>query len=180
MWMNDAQRAIAALRPDAFPITETIVLKEGTKQEIPPSGLRMGSVVRNITMADAPGPTVRKTYIQVMDLDPDWHSAQAANTIQHWMDDPADPRSYYVYPPAAAGTKVEITYPAIPPTILLSEISTENISLPDEFIDAMVEWILFRAYSELNSSKFVGAAGTHLNQFATMVGATRQQAEAMA
>ena len=51
LWINDAQREIALLKPDASAINETITLADGTKQDIPSAGNRLLKVVRNMSAA---------------------------------------------------------------------------------------------------------------------------------
>lgn len=56
LWVNDAQREIALLKPDATATNTTVQLVTGTKQTIPSDGNRLLRVVRNMGM-------VTKTYI---------------------------------------------------------------------------------------------------------------------
>ena len=51
LWLNDAQREIALLKPDATAVNTTVTLVDGTKQTIPTDGNRLLSVVRNMTGA---------------------------------------------------------------------------------------------------------------------------------
>ena len=55
LWVNDAQREIALLKPDATATNATVALVEGTKQTIPDDGNRLLRVVRNMAM-------IEKTY----------------------------------------------------------------------------------------------------------------------
>lgn len=55
LWVNDAQREIALLKPDATATNTSSLLVAGTKQTIPDDGNRLLRVVRNMTM-------VTKTY----------------------------------------------------------------------------------------------------------------------
>ena len=55
LWVNDAQREIALLKPDATATNATVALSEGTKQTIPDDGNRLLRVVRNMAM-------IEKTY----------------------------------------------------------------------------------------------------------------------
>ena len=51
LWVNDAQREIALLKPDATATNETVTLATGTKQTIPTAGNRLLKVVRNMSAA---------------------------------------------------------------------------------------------------------------------------------
>lgn len=56
LWVNDAQREIALLKPDATAVNETVEMVTGTKQEIPAAGNRLLDVVRNMGM-------IQKTHV---------------------------------------------------------------------------------------------------------------------
>ena len=49
LWVNDAQREIALLKPDASAVNTTVTLAAGTKQEIPSAGNRLLKVIRNMS-----------------------------------------------------------------------------------------------------------------------------------
>ena len=51
LFINDAQREIALLKPDASAVNETVTLATGTKQSIPAAGNRLLRVVRNMSAA---------------------------------------------------------------------------------------------------------------------------------
>ena len=51
LWINDAQREIALLKPDASAKNETVTLVTGTKQTIPSGGNRLLRAVRNMSAA---------------------------------------------------------------------------------------------------------------------------------
>ena len=51
LFINDAQREIALLKPDATAVNTTVTLVAGTKQDIPAAGNRLLRVVRNMSAA---------------------------------------------------------------------------------------------------------------------------------
>jgi hypothetical protein len=53
LWVNDAQREIALLKPDASAKNVTVTLAVGTKQDIPSDGNRLLRVVRNMSAASS-------------------------------------------------------------------------------------------------------------------------------
>jgi hypothetical protein len=76
LWVNDAQREIALLKPDSSAKNVTITLDTGTKQDIPNDGNRLLRVVRNMSAAvDGVGKrSVRIVAREVLDAQtPDWH-----------------------------------------------------------------------------------------------------------
>jgi len=175
LFVNDAQREIALIKPDASAVNTTVTLATGTKQDIPSAGNRLLRVVRN--MSAASGGTgkrsVRLVSREILDAQtPDWHdptvSGDAAHTavIKHYIYDEQNPRNFYVYPGVAGNSYVEIIYSANPTTVAQSG----NLSIPDIFANAVTDYVLFRAYTK--DAEYAGnnqRATTHYNLFIASV-----------
>ena len=175
LFVNDAQREIALLKPDASAVNTTVTLATGTKQDIPSAGNRLLRVVRN--MSAASGGTgkrsVRLVSREILDAQtPDWHdptvSGDAALThvIKHYIYDEQNPRNFYVYPGVAGNSYVEIIYSANPTTVAQSG----NLSIPDIFANAVTDYVLFRAYTK--DAEYAGnnqRASTHYQLFINSV-----------
>lgn len=98
---------------------------------------------------------------------PGWHSETATAVVKHYVYDPRTPRIYYVYPPSTGTTQVEVVYDA-PPTALANASSV--ISVDDEYANALLEYVLFRAYSKDHQD--IGnaeRAGLHRQMFDTLI-----------
>lgn len=175
LFINDAQREIALLKPDASAVNTTITLATGTKQDIPTAGNRLLRVVRN--MSAASGGTgkraVRLVSREILDSQtPDWHdpsvSGDAAHTniVKHYVYDEQNPRNFYVYPGVSGSSHVEIVYSANPATVTQSG----DLSIPDIFANAVADYTLFRAYTK--DAEYAGnnqRASTHYNLFINSV-----------
>lgn len=175
LFVNDAQREVALLKPDASAVNATVTLATGTKQDIPTAGNRLLRVVRN--MSAASGGTgkrsVRLVSRDILDSQtPDWHdptvSGDAAHTniIKHYVYDEQNPRNFYVYPGVAGSAYVEIVYSANPTTVA----QNGNLSIPDIFANAVADYVLFRAYTK--DAEYAGnvqRASTHYNLFINSV-----------
>lgn len=168
-WINDGQRAIVVVRPDALASNTTVNLTTGTKQAIPADGIRLMDVVRNILANNDAGRVVRYVDREVLDShDPDWHKSTASVTVKQFVHDNRDPKNFYVYPPAAAGAKLEIVY-SKNPTDATTVGST--LSLPDIYQEPLLNYVLFRAYGK--DSEFSANAALsdkYLNIFQAMLG----------
>lgn len=153
LWVNDAQREIALLKPDASAKNVTVTLAAGTKQEIPSDGNRLLRVVRNMSAASSGvgKRAVRIVSREVLDAQtPDWHdplvTGDAAHVavVKHYIYDEQNPRNFYVYPgvAAAASSFVEIIYSANPVTVA----QNGNLDIPDIFANAVMNYVLYMAY----------------------------------
>ncbi|MGB2145960.1 MAG: DUF6682 family protein [Vibrio toranzoniae] len=175
LWVNDAQREIALLKPDASAANETVTLVAGTKQAIPDDGNRLLKVVRN--MSAASGGTgkrsVRLVNREVLDAQtPDWHDpdvggdAAHAAVVKHYLYDEANPRNFYVYPGVKGDAFLEIIYSANPSVV----DQDGNLSIPDIFANAVLNYVLYMAY--MKDAEFAGnnqRASTHYQLFTASV-----------
>jgi len=175
LWINDAQREIALLKPDASAKNTTITLVEGTKQDIPSDGNRLLRAVRN--MSAASGGTgkrsVRLVQREVLDAQtPDWHdplvSGDAAHTniVKHYIYDEQNPRNFYVYPGVSGDAYLEIIYSANPSTVAQGD----NLDIPDIYANAVMNYVLYMAY--MKDAEYAGnnqRAASHFQIFTTSV-----------
>lgn len=175
LWVNDAQREIALIKPDASATNETVTLVTGTKQSIPAGGNRLLQVVRNMSAASSGTGkrSVRLVGRAVLDgQSPDWHDPTVAgnaahtNIVKHYVYDEANPRNYYVYPGVAGNAYLEIIYSANPATVTL----TDNLSIPDVFANAIMNYVLYMSY--MKDAEYAGnqqRASSHYGLFTTSV-----------
>lgn len=156
-WINDAQKLIAMTRPDASVSNSTVTLAAGTKQTLPTSGFRLLDVVRNISATGAGGRAIRYVDREVMDSqDPFWHGSTEKDIIKHYIYDNRDPKNYYVYPPAVAGTKIEIMYSVSPAEVVYDGTNATTIAaslntvltVSDIYLEAVLNYVMYRAYSK--------------------------------
>lgn len=181
-YINDAQREIVNMKPEASATTANVQLVTGTKQTLPTGGLRLIKVTRN--MSDTSGGATGKRAIRIVDIDilntqePDWNdptvSGDAAHgtNVKHYVFDPDDPKKYYVYPGVSGSAYVEIVY-SKSPTDLSGTSST--IDVDDIFGNAIIDFVLFKAY--LKDSEYAGNAqrsSQHYQLFVNSLGAGTQ------
>jgi hypothetical protein len=151
--VNDAQRAIVVLKPDAGAINETMTLVDGTKQTIPTSGNRLLKVVRNMSSASGGtgGRSVRQVEVDVLDsMTPDWHDPASTgdsahgSQVKHYVYEENDPRSFYVYPGISGAAYLEVVYSGNPTTVVLGG----DISIPDIWANAITNYVMYMAYKK--------------------------------
>lgn len=175
LWINDAQREIALLKPDASARNETITLAAGTKQSIPAAGNRLLKAVRNMSAASQ---GTGKRSVRLVDAEvlngqtPDWHdpavSGDAAHTniVKHYIYEESNPRNFYVYPGVQGDAYLEIVYSANPSTVTQSG----DLSIPDIFANAVMNYVMYMAY--MKDAEYAGnqeRASSHYNLFLTSV-----------
>jgi len=176
-YINDAQREITNVQPGATALHANVQLVTGTKQAIPSDGLKLISVIRNMSDASGGatgGRAIRLVSWDILDTqDPDWHDptvtgdATHGTTPKHFLVDENDPLNYYIYPGIAGNAYVEIVY-SQRPTDLANTSAT--IAVPDNYSNAIIDYTLFRAFSK--DAEFAGnaqRAATHYQLFSVSV-----------
>ena len=173
VWLNDAQKEIALLKPDATAVCTTVTLTTGTKQTVPGDANRLLRVVRNMSAASGGngGRAVRLVARDVLDTQtPTWHdpavTGEAAHTniIKNYVYDEQNPKNYYVFPGVSGNAYIEIVYSQNPATIAAGA----NIGVDDMFANAVMNYILYMAY--MKESEMAGnaqRASSHYNLFVT-------------
>lgn len=151
-YLNDGQREILMYRPDALSTTVTLTLVAGARQTLPSTAAKLIDVVRNSADTSTKR-SIRIVNRQLLDSQvPDWHIATSSVNIVHYMYDTAEPRVYYVYPPATTLARVDAVVAQYPTAI--SEPSsgttysavTGDISAPDILANALTDYVIARAF----------------------------------
>lgn len=148
-WLNEGQREVVMLKPDAYSTTESVALEAGTKQMLPAAGTMLLDIIRNmgLTPGTTPGTACRLTRRRVLDDQiPGWHNATGAASVDHWVYEPEiNPRVYYVYPQSLGTNYLEICYAKAPTEVVAA---SGTITLDDIYSPALLNYILYRAYSK--------------------------------
>jgi hypothetical protein len=174
-YLNDGQREIVLHRPDAMVTNATHTLSAGSKQTIPSGGSKLIEIIRN---SAGNKKAVRLCNREILDAQaPGWHSIAGVTEILHYMFDPRDPKTFYVYPPAAnSGASVDLVYSAYPADVnesiadgSLYTAVAGNISLPDIYGNALGDYVLYRAYSK--DSEYAGNAQRAVNHYTAFANA---------
>ena len=170
-WLNDAQREIALLKPDATSENTTVTLATGTKQSIPSDGNRLLRVMRNMSAASGGngGRAIRLVARDVLDTQtPTWHDpavtgdAAHANVVKNYIYDEQDPKNYYVFPGVSGSTYIEIVYSKNPATVSAGG----NLSVDDMYANAVQNYILYMAFmKESEAAGNAQRASSHYNLF---------------
>lgn len=149
-WINSGQREIAIAKPTALTSTATLSLATGTtKQAIPAPGTQLLDVIRNMgATGSVPGKAISFINRAMLDATiPTWHSdSNSSGVITHYVFDPRNPKSFYVYPKAPATTLYIEILMAIAPTNLASLASA--IAYDDLYETVLIDYVLYRAYGK--------------------------------
>jgi hypothetical protein len=168
VWFNDAVLAVVNKRPDAnVQNTSYTLTANQSKQILPTNGLRWIDVIFN----EATGSPIRKTIRrQLDDQIPNWHRRTGTEPTQYVFDE-RDPKVIYVYPQVTTAQSVLACYSIAPTAIDIADIATAIIPIDDNYVNPLVDFILYRAYSKdadyaANAQRAMG----HLQAFGAELG----------
>lgn len=168
-WINDGQRVIALVRPDASVGNTSLTLSAGTKQVIPSDGLRLLDVVRNLNADGSGGRVVRHVDRDILDTqNVNWHSETGQSVVKNYVYDNRDPKTFYVYPPALNTSRLEIVYSKNPTD---ATTTASVLAIADIYADPLLNYVLHRAYSkDAEFAQNFQLSATYLQIFQSMLG----------
>lgn len=180
-YINEAQSAIVTIKPDANPATSVVQLVQGSKQSIPSDAISLLNVNRNMG-ADGltPGEVVTRTSMEALSsLLPSWHTIQG-EVVQKYISEADNKNVFYVFPAQTSSPSyIELIYSKRPGALTAD---TDLIELDDEYKSVIVNYVVYRAFSEeIDSTPSLALAQTYYGLFKEAVGAkiaAEQAAEA--
>jgi hypothetical protein len=155
-WLNDGYREIVNRRPDANSQVGTFTCVAGYRQNIEEfqNAQRLLEVISNVATASNKR-TIR--YIDRKSMDdqlPGWTAATPSINTEKYMFDHRLAKEFLVYPPAKTTTQLEIVYSTFPlmhsltEAQLLNPATTTTITLDDTYANALLDYMMYRAYSK--------------------------------
>jgi hypothetical protein len=167
-YLNDCRREMCVARPDLYATPINHQLAAGSRQSLPADGTRLIDIVRNV----ASGKAIRPTEREILDAEsPSWHAAAQSATVASYLYDERFPRVFYVYPPAVAGTEVEMIYAQSPADIAIGAINSAIPAAEDLYSGAMVDYVCYRAFAKDAEVSGNGERALfHYRQYSNVVG----------
>lgn len=171
--LNDALRALVAVRPDAASVTAVRLLSPGTQQSIPSDGTRLLRVIRNAGEdgLSTSGRAIRRVSLDTLDASmPTWHGATGQAEIREYAYDERVPREFWVYPPVAASPTIGalLTYVK---TLTAITATSDTFPVDDYFAPAVEAFMLYRLWGgDDEASPNYQAAQAQFNAFQTLLG----------
>jgi len=184
LWLNDSYRETLNLRPDSNTLTGTFTCAAGPRQVLTTgfaNATRLVAVVRNVAT------TSNKYAVHLIDrrvLDGQrrgWYTETPSVSIEQYMFDARQPKEFMVYPPATTLAQLEVLYAQVPTPHTLTDVqlansaTTEVIRIDDTFANAMLDYMLYRAYTKDSEQQGNAArAVAHYQAFQNSLGVSAQ------
>ena len=174
-YLDSAQIAICARRPDASTALITHDCTQSARQVLADPALRLIKVESNSSS---------KLAITAIDVDvldeqiPDWRYASTpASDVQHYTYDDRDPKAFHVYPVVSTNHQIELVASVMPPQ--LSEDNwisgTVEIAVDETYEPALLDYVLHRAFQkDADNPSYSARSTVHLQSFLEYVGGKTQ------
>ena len=174
-YLNDACRFLAENEPDAFSDNSEFQCIGGTRQELPEKAARLIDIVRNLEGKKTPLTSSDKATLSAMR--PSWHSENPTTQQELFFTDDRDPKRFYVYPPAKAGSLLEVVCALEPRHHFIGEAQDKSslMQVNDRYVPAIMNFILYRAFDkDSDTSGNFSRAQTYLRNAYTSLGIKMQ------
>lgn len=167
-YYNDALRAMITVRADVGANFETLTCTASSLQTLPEGAIRLLDITRV-----SGGRAITPIPKEVLDnYDPDWHLR--TGMPQRYCYDEQIPRQFYLCPAPATGIEVEAKIARIPEAVKVDGIDI-NVQVDELYINAIIAWILFRAFSkDVEGGNNAQIAAQHLQIFNDQMGLKTQ------
>lgn len=188
-WLNDGQREVAIYKPSATASNVALMLQQGTLQSLGDGGLQLLRVIRNLkTPVTEPRIGTRATRVvdrEILDSQhPSWHDPSVfayTKEVKHFIFDETDPTHFYVFPGNDGTGAVEAVISRAPADVKAVGDDTtldayrQPITIPDIYANALVDYVLFRAYSkDADFATNADRSTQHYQLFAASIAAKAQ------
>ncbi|WP_333679873.1 DUF6682 family protein [Dyella sp.] len=176
-YANDGVAQIAMLRPDIVAREETITLQPGARQVVPEGATffrvegtldRYGRRIGQPSKTDGQAARVAQTWFAVLAC-----PRPGDYVVLSFAFDDAQPNVFYVEPPVPPGKEVKavISMARVPDPFG----ANDAVPLDRRFHNALIEWMLYRAFSkDQDSAPDAGLSASHKQHFYEMLGLSQQ------
>lgn len=188
-WLDHGVLSIITVKPSASSETISLSLVRGTKQTLPNDQRirQLLDLMRNLGGTNgAAGRAIRSVARSELDgNEPNWHDPRYVpfrKEVRQFVFDEALPREFYVVPGNDGTGVVEAAVATLPERVV--DRVTENITdiasydveigIGDEYEPALLDYVLYRAFSKEDPAAAPQRAVTHYQAFATAIGLQSQ------
>jgi hypothetical protein len=179
-WLNDSYRDTLTLRPDSNTLLGEFTCVAGPRQNVTSTfanAERLIGVLRNTATTSKKGAIALASRSSLDSALRNWYAETQSVDVELYMFDPRTPKEFLIYPPATTAARLEVAYAQVPSPHTLTSVqlantaTTETIRIADGFANALVDYVLYRAYSKNTESTTNAAkAGAYFQSFQGALG----------
>jgi hypothetical protein len=179
--LNNGSKEICIFKPDAYVVSESVVLVEGTVQSLPDGGYQLQDITHNMGVAPGttPGKAIRLFDLQTLNkIDSSWRTVTASAVVNYYIYNEKIPLIFSVSPPQPSSGfgYVWMSCCKAPPKIAIGAV----ILIPDIYRSVLLDYILYCAFrKDADEPGNARRAMAHYQAFLNALGERRnvEQAE---
>lgn len=168
-YFNDAVRAVVLSRPDASASVIDFVCVAGVRQQLPDDVYQLIDIVGQTTGRAV----VSADRVTLDTADPMWRVTTGEPAAEAYLYNPLLPHYFLLFPGVASGISLNIAVSLYPQEIPLEALDEEDpVAMPisDIFINPVVDWCLYRAFSKDAPGQDSNLAKEHLQNYNDAMG----------
>jgi hypothetical protein len=146
--VNNGSKEICIFKPDAYVVSEAVILAAGTVQSLPSGGFQLQNITHNMgTNGTTPGQAIKLVEQHTLDMmNKSWRTESSSATVDYYMYDERVPLKFHVSPPQPSSSfgYVWMSYCKAPAEILVAA----TILVPDIYRGALTDYVLYCAYKK--------------------------------
>jgi hypothetical protein len=173
IWYNDAVLEIVNIRPDAMMSNQVFtVTPNQSKQVLPSNGLRWLDVMYEVSTGR---PITKTDRRQLDDQVPNWH--KNSGDVRAYVFDERDPKHIYIHPQPTTAVDLMVCFSVAPTAITINDFDTDTqlIQVDDNYVSALVDFVVYRAYSkDADYAANAQRAASHYQAFMQSLGQKTQ------
>ena len=168
-YFNDAVRAVVLSRPDASAVIVPFICEAGVNQTLPDTVY----LLIDVTGQDSGRAVIPADRVTLDTADPMWRTTTGERSAEAYLYNPLLPRTFMLFPGVAAGTGLEIAVSQYPEAVTVDTLEQDSaVPMPvsDIFINPVVDWCLYRAFSKDAPGQDSSLAKEHLQNYNDAMG----------
>jgi hypothetical protein len=188
-YLNDAQRQVYLVRPELYAQTDVFALVPGARQGPLPDGCQLQKIIGSAGDAGR----ARKVDDGLLQAFADTGCAPVSvcgdYRVRGYSFTPQDPQSFFVDPPVPEDGQpytVALVCQQSPEAITLAQLDdadprNDRLVTPARMHNALIEWMLYRAYSvDMESAQSFAKQQDHRQHFYAMLGVSEAKERVVA
>ncbi len=162
-YLNEALRATAFAKPDFYVLQVEFTPAAGEQQECPADAVALIDVPRNTG-----GRIITQVDKGLLDeSNRFWPAATQEAVVEHYTEDPRNPRRFVVFPPNDGTGTLDLIYGAVPPQL---NYDTDEIPVPASYQTVLEQFVIGKCYAKNSKRQDLTKSAAAMQQWGSLLG----------
>lgn len=162
-YLNEALNATAFVKPDFYVLQASVTLAAGEQQDCPTDTVALIDVPRNTG-----GRVITQVDKGLLDeSNRFWPASTQEVVVEHFTEDPRNPRRFVVFPPNNGTGTVDLIYGAVPPVLTTA---ADTIPVPTSYQTALEQFVLAKCYAKNSKRQDLSKSTAAMQSWGQLLG----------